>query len=139
MKILHGTWIPQSGEEFIQQGSFYIWVETTEQKQFRQSTQRHPRQIPAADLATLLSTELGIKPPLPRQIEELISPQYFLLPTVDNQPLPSLELSRYLEEELPESFEFQYPVLRKYCRWMKPNKKNLWIIFFKVIKHCFTC
>ena len=108
MKILHGTWIPQPGEEFIQQGAFYIWVETTEQKQFRQSTQRHPRQIPAADLATLLSTELGIKPPLPRQIEDLISPQYFLLPTVDNQPLPSLELSRYLEEELPESFEFQY-------------------------------
>ena len=108
MKILHGTWIPQPGEEFIQQGAFYIWVETTEQKQFRQSTQRHPRQIPAADLATLLSTELGIKPPLPRQLQDLISPQYFLLPTVDNQPLPSLELSRYLEEELPESFEFQY-------------------------------
>ena len=108
MKILHGTWIPQPGEEFIQQGAFYIWVETTEKKQFRQSTQRHPRQIPAADLATLLSTELGIKPPLPRQLQDLISPQYFLLPTVDNQPLPSLELSRYLEEELPESFEFQY-------------------------------
>ncbi len=108
MKILHGTWIPQPGEEFIQQGAFYIWVETTAQKQFRQSTQRHPRQSAAADLAKLLSTELGIKPPLPRQIQDLISPQYFLLPTVDNQPLPSLELSRYLEEELPESFEFQY-------------------------------
>jgi SNF2 family DNA or RNA helicase len=108
MKILHGTWIPQLGEEFIQQGAFYLWVETTEQKQFRQPTQRHPRQSAAADLATLLSTELGIKPPLPRQIQDLISPQYFLLPTVDNQPLPSLELSRYLEEELPESFEFQY-------------------------------
>ncbi len=108
MKILHGTWIPQPGEEFIQQGAFYLWVETIEQKQFRKPTQRHPRQSAAADLATLLSTELGIKPPLPRQIEDLISPQYFLLPTVDNQPLPSLELSRYLEEELPESFEFQY-------------------------------
>ncbi len=108
MKILHGTWIPQPGEEFIQQGAFYLWVETIEQKQFRKPTQRHPRQSAAADLATLLITELGIKPPLPRQIEDLISPQYFLLPTVDNQPLPSLELSRYLEEELPESFELQY-------------------------------
>ncbi len=108
MKILHGTWIPQPGEEFIQQGAFYLWVETTEQKKFRQPTQRHPRQSAAADLATLLSKELGIKPPLPRQIQDLISPQYFLLPTVDNQPLPSLELSRYLEEEVPESFEFQY-------------------------------
>ncbi|PHX54932.1 ATP-dependent helicase [Tychonema bourrellyi FEM_GT703] len=108
MKILHGTWIPQPGEEFIQPGAFYLWVETTEQKQFRKPTQRHPRQSAAADLATLLSTELGVKPPLPCQIQDLISPQYFLLPTVNNQPLPSLELSRYLEEELPESFEFQY-------------------------------
>jgi SNF2 family DNA or RNA helicase len=108
MKILHGTWIPQPGEEFIQQGAFYLWVETTEQKQFHKPTQRHPRQSAAADLATLLTAELGIKPPLPRQIQDLISPQYFLLPTLNNQPLPSLELSRYLEEELPESFEFQY-------------------------------
>ena len=77
MKILHGTWIPQPGEEFIQQGAFYLWVETTEQKQFSKPTQRHPRQSAAADLATLLSTELGIKPPLPRQIEELISPSIF--------------------------------------------------------------
>jgi SNF2 family DNA or RNA helicase len=108
MKILHGTWIPQPPEEFIQQGAFYLWVETTEQKQFRKPTQRHPRQSAAADLATLLTTELGIQPPLPRQIQDLISPQYFLLPTVNDRPLPSLELSRYLEEELPESFEFQY-------------------------------
>ena len=108
MKILHGTWIPQSGEEFIQQGAFYLWVETTEQKQFRQQIQRHPGQIAAADLAKLLSAELGIQPPLHHKIESSISPQYFLLPTVGDRPLPSLELSRYLEEELPESFEFKY-------------------------------
>ena len=108
MHILHGTWIPAADNEFIQTGAFYLWVETTERKRFRQPSQRHPRQLVSADLATALANELGIKPPDYRKLEDLIEPQYFLLPTVDNQPLPSLELSRYLEEELPESFEFQY-------------------------------
>jgi len=108
MQILHGTWIPQAGEEFIQNGAFYLWGETTERKRFRKPSQRHPRQLVAADLAGLLMKELGIQPPNFRKLEDLILPQYFLLPTVDNQPLPSLELSRYLEEEVPEAFEFQY-------------------------------
>ena len=108
MQILHGTWIPQAGEEFIQNGNFYLWVETTKQKRFRTPSSRHPRQLVAADLAELLTKELGIAPPNFRKLENLISPQYFLLPTIDNQPLPSLELSRYLEVEVPETFELQY-------------------------------
>jgi hypothetical protein len=63
MQILHGTWIPQAGEEFIQNGNFYLWVETTEQKRFHSPSQRHPRQLVAADLAGLLTKELGIAPP----------------------------------------------------------------------------
>jgi SNF2 family DNA or RNA helicase len=108
MQILHGTWIPEAGAEFIQSGKFYLWVETTERKRFRQPSQRHPRQLVAADLATLLTTELGVQPPTYRKLEDFISPQFFLLPTVDHQPLPSLELSRYLEEDVPEAFEFEY-------------------------------
>ena len=27
MKILHGTWIPSSKTDFIQSGSFYLWIE----------------------------------------------------------------------------------------------------------------
>lgn len=108
MQILHGTWIPQTGEEFIQKGAFYLWIETTERKRFRRPSQRHPWQRVAADLAEVLTKELGIQPPSYRKLEDWISPQYFLLPTVEDQPLPSLELSRYLEVELPETFEFQY-------------------------------
>ncbi|QZZ22540.1 DEAD/DEAH box helicase [Leptothermofonsia sichuanensis E412] len=108
MKILHGTWIPETGGEFIQNGAFYLWVETTEQKKFRKDKQRHPRQLLQEELAALLKDELGIQPPNYRQWEDLISPRHFLLPSVDNQPLPSLELSRYLEEEIPETFEWQY-------------------------------
>ncbi|QYO63463.1 hypothetical protein [Leptolyngbya sp. 7M] len=108
MQILHGTWIPEADDAFTQDGAFYLWVETTERHKFRQPSQRHPYQLVAPDLAELLTQELGVQPPNYRKLEDFISPQYFLLPTVDNQPLPSLELSRYLELELPESFELQY-------------------------------
>src|SRR5579883_3468276 len=108
MQILHGTWIPQAETAFTQTGAFYLWVETTDRKRFRQPSQRHPRQLVAADLATLLTQELGVQPPGYRKLENVIVPQYFLLPTVDSQPLPSLELSRYLEEEPPDTFELQY-------------------------------
>lgn len=108
MQILHGTWIPQSGSEFIQLGAFYLWVETTDKKRFRQPNQRHPRQLVAADLAALLANEFKIASPNYRPLADAIEPCYFLLPTVDNQPLPSLELSHYLEEALPERFDLQY-------------------------------
>lgn len=108
MHILHGTWIPEAGEEFVQNGAFYLWAETTEQKRSRKPSQQHPRHLTIENLATLLTTELGIQLPNPRKPENSISPQYFLLPTVEGQPLPSLELSRYLETELPETFELQY-------------------------------
>lgn len=108
MQILHGTWIPQSGSEFIQSGAFYLWVETTDEKRFRKPNQRHPRQLVAADLAALLASEFKVAPPNHRLLTDLIEPCYFLLPTVDNQPLPSLELSHYLEEDLPEGFDLQY-------------------------------
>ncbi len=108
MKILHGTWIPQSDEAFVQSGAFYLWIETTEIKKFRKSSQRHPRQLVASALATTLTQELGIEPPSYRKLEDLISPQYFLLPTGGDRPLPSLELSRYLEEEISDDYALQY-------------------------------
>ena len=108
MQILHGTWIPQTEQAFHQSGAFYLWVETVEQKKFRSPNSRHPRQLVAEELAQLLRQELGIQSAGASNLESLMTQQYFLLPTVNHQPLPSLELSRYLEEELPETFEFQY-------------------------------
>lgn len=118
MHILHGTWIPAAGDGFIQSGEFYLWVETSEPKRTRRKvSQRYPYQVEAAELGDLLTNALGIQPPTYRKFEQMIEPRYFLLPTVDDQPLPSLELSRYLEQDLPESFSLQhwqvdcYPVL----------------------------
>ncbi len=108
MKILHGTWIPQGNTDFVQTGAFYLWVETAELKK-RTPAQTHPRQLSQANLATFLTEEFGIKSsPYQKNLAAAIEPQYFLLPTANNQPLPSLELARFLETELPEEFEWQY-------------------------------
>ncbi len=110
MQILHGTWIPQSDPHFIQSGSFCLWVETTApstQKQHRRNLGQ-PHHLAAKALATLLSSELGIKLPPNRRGQDFIQPCFFLLPTVKGHPLPSLDLARYLENDLPDSYEFQY-------------------------------
>ena len=104
MKILHGTWIPDETEELIQSGGFYLWVETTEASLTKNSTTIHPYQLSAKNLESFLGQELGIK----NLQSDSITPKYFLLPTVKEQPLPSLELARYLETELPEQFTWQY-------------------------------
>ncbi|MEO0434607.1 MAG: DEAD/DEAH box helicase [Cyanobacteria bacterium J06656_5] len=109
MQILHGTWIPESGADFIQSGQFYLWVETTERNRDQtDDEERHPQHLAAEELAELLTSEFNICSPDRYPLADLVEPCYFLLPTVDGQPLPSLELSRYLEIELPETFAFDY-------------------------------
>jgi SNF2 family DNA or RNA helicase len=108
MHILHGTWIPESGNNFIRSGGFWLWVETTENVPSSSSQSGYPRQLGKRDLARLLGEDLGLQPPQHHTLQDLIEPKFFLLPTVAGQPLPSLELSRYLEEELPERFDLEY-------------------------------
>lgn len=106
MKIIHGTWIPDEAA-FIQKGAFYLWVETTEPKKKRKTARSiHPYQLAKDDLEDFLSNELGVKPG--RSLEQLIDSRHFLLPSTDQAPLPSLELSRYLEQATPETFDWQY-------------------------------
>jgi SNF2 family DNA or RNA helicase len=106
MKILHGTWIPDTNADFVQQGRFYLWAETTDQAQQTQGEQ-HPRQLSVQGLDNLLRTELGIQP-LRKTFEQEIIPRYFLLPSTDTAPLPSLELARYLEQDSPDTFEWRF-------------------------------
>ncbi|HEY9889426.1 MAG TPA: hypothetical protein V6D02_13560, partial [Candidatus Obscuribacterales bacterium] len=105
MQILHGTWIPQTTDDFVQSGAFYLWVET-EQKSRRRTG--HPRHLVKPDLVKLLGEELAIHPAGYRKLENLVTRCFFLLPTVDGEPLPSLEMARYLEVELPTAFDWQY-------------------------------
>ncbi len=108
MQILHGTWIPQSTTDFVQTGAFCLWVETEAKSRHRPSPQTHPFHLPEVDLVPVLTDELGLKSPDRRPLATFITPRTFLLPTVDGQPLPSLELSRYLEVETPDHFDWQY-------------------------------
>ncbi|MEH1889145.1 MAG: strawberry notch C-terminal domain-containing protein [Nostoc sp.] len=109
MRILHGTWIPNEETDFIQSGSFYLWVETQlSQKSYTNSQQIHPGHLVESQLIAFLVEELGIKEDNTK-FSQRISPKYFALPTTNNQPLPSPELTKYLEIELTDSYEeFQY-------------------------------
>jgi hypothetical protein len=71
MKILHGTWIPHSGDEFIQGGDFYLWVETDTppNRQQQPLANSHPQHLDRKNLATFLLNELGI--PAPKYIPAL--------------------------------------------------------------------
>jgi SNF2 family DNA or RNA helicase len=104
MKILHGTWIPQFEGTFIQPGQFCLWIETSEK-----SRRAHSYHLGHKALAEALEAELGIKHSKPYgQIEDDIAPYHFLMPSAAKAPLPSLELSRYLEEDLTEDFDLQF-------------------------------
>ena len=106
MKILHGTWIPETAKDFVQTGKFHLWIET-EAKSHRRR-EGHPYHLFEPDLVAVLGDELGIKPQGRYSLEDSVASQYFLLPTVDEEPLPSLEMSRYLERDIPETFEWQF-------------------------------
>ena len=106
MKILHGTWIPETTKDFLQNGAFYLWVETDEKTRRRRAG--HPYHLFGPDLEPVLTDELGLKPRAHHPLEGFITPCYFLLPTVEDQPLPSLEMSRYLEGAALETFGWQF-------------------------------
>ncbi|WP_017326012.1 DEAD/DEAH box helicase [Synechococcus sp. PCC 7336] len=106
MKILHGTWIPHSGSDFIQTGEFYLWAETAEpQKRRKRVAGRHPFQLEKAELVTWLSGELRLGSD--RLVAEAIAPKYFHLPSGSDKPLPSPELARYWEADWPEAADWQ--------------------------------
>jgi SNF2 family DNA or RNA helicase len=104
MKILHGTWIPQTGNEFIRKGGFYLWIErdAVPKKKKKQPDHHHPRHLGKDELPNFLTQDLGITPPKYGSINQNIVTKYFILPSTENEPLLSPELTRYLETE-PES------------------------------------
>ncbi|MGF1537795.1 MAG: hypothetical protein ACFB4J_15125, partial [Elainellaceae cyanobacterium] len=86
MKILHGTWIPTTTEDFVQTGAFYLWIETDAKRRRRAKKAYHPYHLFAQDLAAVLMNELGFKPSLSGKLVDDIAPQHMLLPTAQEQP-----------------------------------------------------
>ncbi|HZS75351.1 MAG TPA: DEAD/DEAH box helicase [Ktedonobacteraceae bacterium] len=107
MHIVHGTWIPEETTEFIQQGAFYLWVETDSLTDAKRASYVHPRHLRHTALATFLKEKLGIgASTYDMQIGNYVS-KYFLLPTIEDRPAPSFELLRYMEVEEPLEFELR--------------------------------
>src|SRR6266700_2445743 len=114
MHIIHGTWIPEDTNEFIQRGAFYLWVETDTASGTKRSRANtvHPRHLAQTALATFLTEKLGLREPVSGALERTLCTKYFLLPTVAggcpgdrDEPSPSFELLRYADEEEPIEFD----------------------------------
>ncbi|WP_040898809.1 DEAD/DEAH box helicase [Xenococcus sp. PCC 7305] len=110
MKVIHGTWIPDAEFDYIQPGSFYLWVETSSSAKRTRKNQHqiHPNHLSRDKLEAFLSQELGLKDSS-LNLQQNIITRYFALPTANNKPIPSPELIRYLDVEISEEYdEFQY-------------------------------
>ena len=107
MHIIHGTWIPDDEHEFVQNGAFYLWVETDAPPgtSRRHADGVHPRHLAQTALAAFLIEKLGLREPVPGALARTLRTKYFLLPTAKGKPSPSFELLRYVEEEEPIEFE----------------------------------
>jgi SNF2 family DNA or RNA helicase len=111
MHIIHGTWIPDGTHEFMRGGAFYLWVETDTQlpaaSRRRVGNTAHPRSLTSTDLTTFLTEKLGLQADRPpgAVLTRFLSIQTFLLPSAANKPLPSFELLRYVDEEMPAQFD----------------------------------
>ena len=109
MKILHGTWIPQSSSDFVRAGGFHLWVETaTPKKRRKKQGDLHPFHLDKPELAEFFQTLFKLSAEYGSRLEKYwIAPQTFLLPSADGKPLPSPELNRYWETEWPDSTVWQ--------------------------------
>jgi SNF2 family DNA or RNA helicase len=106
MHIIHGTWIPEDSNEFIQKGAFYLWIETDQPvRRSRSNVNIHPRQLEHTALALFLVEKLGLQELMPGALARTLCTKYFLLPTVAGKPSPSFELLRYMDEEEPIEFD----------------------------------
>lgn len=106
MKILHGTWIPDDTLDFTQSGCFYLWVETDQLQPKDEDWHRY--HLGPEALTEFLVQDIGLPLVAPSDLDDEIVPMFFLMPTVKDSPLPSLELSRYLETDLSSKFTWAY-------------------------------
>ena len=133
MQVLHGTWIPESKENYERGGGFYLWVEKDSGRLGRKNTKIHPRTLKKKDLAEFLKQALGIKKWDSSQTERLLKDRVFALPSLDGWPLKSYELLKYVGEEPPENFE-----LRQWQICCYPLQSGDLLLFLKDLAFLFS-
>ena len=107
MNIIHGTWIPKANDDFIQDGNFYLWVETSSPARIPKTSNLHPNHLTSEKLRSFMGSFLGIPISRNTRLTKDIETNYFLLPTAKSKPLLSPELSRSLEVEIPKTITLQ--------------------------------
>lgn len=123
MQVLHGTWIPDKKKGFVQSGAFYLWIESANLLQpSEQGSQSYSNMFSSDQLRQFMAEKLGIKPSTTASDSQAdILPRFFLLPSSSSasgelsQPLPSPELARYLEQDLPQTCEWRFWQIDCYC------------------------
>ncbi len=111
MYMLHGTWIPEQSHEFDNPGEFCLWVETDQKPRGGKRSSKHPKpglhplHVPENALMAFFSEEFPIGKPLQATLRGTTC--YFMLPSWGDAPLPSLEMSRYIGDELPDAFTWE--------------------------------
>lgn len=110
MHIIHGTWIPDNVDTFIQHGAFYLWIEADMFTALPGGSQGgvgsiHPRHLMQPALATFLVEKLGFRKLISDTLADTICLKHFLLPTAAGKPSPSFELLRYVDEDEPMDFD----------------------------------
>ena len=103
MKLIHGTWIPQCDQQFIQTGFFSLWIETTEiQHKEKKETHAHPFALKDPKLAECL---LELKVLNSQTKQQHFDKKYWTLPSHKGQAILSYELFPFVDDEIPETWE----------------------------------
>jgi hypothetical protein len=95
MNVIHGTWIPENTQDFIQSGAFYLWIESDGVRN-NIKTPLHPQHLPEKLCLEFLKNELAVNS-LNAEHGRLLT---LLLPTFAGQPLPSPELQHVEVDEM---------------------------------------
>ena len=94
MNVIHGTWIPENTQDFIQSGAFYLWIESDDVRN-NTKTPLHPQHLAEKPCLEFLKNELAVNS-LSTVQGTLLS---LLLPTFAGKPLPSPELQHVEVDE----------------------------------------
>lgn len=87
MKVIHGNWIPDDTQEFIQEGCFSIWVESNEIAS-RSNKKIHPQHLKESDCLTFLNQTFKVIP----KTKNVGGFRSLNLPTYEEKPIASPEL-----------------------------------------------
>lgn len=99
MIILHGTWIPDGTEKFLQAGSFYLWAEVVENQGRKAKSSLHPFALDGKELSLFLEEQLKLN----NLSQE--APVFFLLPSTEKEPLASPEMALWKGEQENGGFD----------------------------------